>query len=139
MIPRTYPTTYETSNGRQQMVVYVLSSVSGLDRWVDYIPVKEIVTPSSINTTNNNGAILVDMLDSLNSKQAWKDYIPVYLDASATDAWQVSSVGFIPVNGTILPITVEYLDIQDSEALPQNILSAENSVDSGNNTGWVFV
>lgn len=139
MVPRCYPTTYETFNGRQQMVVYILPSVSGLKRWKDYIPIKEIVTPGSINTTNNNGAILVDMLDTLNNKQEWKDYIPVYLDSSATEAWQISSIGFIPVNGTILPVVVEYLDIQDSNALPANIFVAENSTDSGNNTGWTFV
>jgi hypothetical protein len=39
MIPRTFPSTY-ASNGQQQMVVHFLTSVAGLKRWSDYIPVK---------------------------------------------------------------------------------------------------
>lgn len=39
MIPRTFPSTY-ASNGQQQMVVYFLPSIAGLQRWLDYIPIK---------------------------------------------------------------------------------------------------
>lgn len=38
-----------------------------------------------------------------------------------------------------IPIEVEYLDIQDSNALPPFVFYATNSVDSGNNNGWGFL
>jgi hypothetical protein len=97
MIPRTYPSTFAL-NGQQQMVVYFLTSVAGLQRWVDYIPVK--LTQGGVeNSYNNNGYINVAVLPSLSSQtQAWKEYIPVYQDDVATDAWQVNSIGYIPYN-----------------------------------------
>lgn len=97
MIPRTYPTTYLTANGKQQMMVYFLGSVEGLERWSDYIPVKasSAVTVKE-NSYDNDGVILVKDIGSTFGKQAWKDYIPVYVDPLATDAWKVDIDGFIP-------------------------------------------
>lgn len=98
MIPRTYPTSLHSSTGRRQMVVYFLSSVTGLTRWVDYIPVQwgTANTPRE-NSTDTGGYLSVDSLSSTTGKQAWVDYIPVYLDASATGNWTIDSVGFLPI------------------------------------------
>lgn len=97
MIPRTYPSTFAT-NGQQQMVVYFLTGVVGLQRWVDYIPVK-LSAGGSENSYDNDGFIAVAIIPSLGGTvQSWKDYIPVYEDAAATDVWQVSSIGYIPYN-----------------------------------------
>jgi hypothetical protein len=98
MVPQTFPSTYETANGQQRMVVFFLSSVSGLEKWVDYIPVKFATLEAQENNSyNNNGVILVDPLSSTTNLQEWKDYIPVFADATADNAWTVSSDGFIPV------------------------------------------
>lgn len=98
MIPRTFPSTVNTTNNQTQMVIAVLSDVTGLQRWKDYIPVKEPSVVGSFNTYNNDGAIQVEEIASLSGKQAWKDYIPVYIDDSATDSWSVSNVGYIPAS-----------------------------------------
>lgn len=93
MIPQTYPSTYESYNGRTSMVVYELSSVIGLTEWIDYIPVKNALpSESEINTYGNNGAIQVDSLSSSTGLQAWLNYIPVYQKSTGT-AW----VDYIPV------------------------------------------
>jgi hypothetical protein len=96
MIPHTYPTVLDTTNNTRQMVVFYLSSVSGLVRWLDYIPVKESPLASpELNSFNTNGAIYVTGLSSTTGKQAWLDYVPVYEDSSATDAWSVNALGYI--------------------------------------------
>ena len=98
MVPRTFPSTYETPNGQQRMVVFFLSDVTGLEKWVDYIPVKfTTLEEQENNSYNNNGVILVDPLSSTTNLQEWKDYIPVFVDDTADNAWTVSSDGFIPV------------------------------------------
>jgi hypothetical protein len=98
MIPRTYPTTLNTTTGKRQMVVFFLSSISGLQRWKDYIPVAFASTfPGKEGSYNNDGYIAIDNLTSTTGKTAWVDYVPVYLDAAATDVWKVDSDGFIPV------------------------------------------
>lgn len=97
MVPRTYPSTLDTTTSNRQMVAYSLPSISGLIRWVDYIPVKVSAGPlSSANTYNNDGYIPIDFLASITGKSSWIDYIPVYIDTAATDSWQVSDAGFIP-------------------------------------------
>lgn len=95
MIPATYPTLLNASN-QTQLVCYLLSSVTELTKWIDYIPVK--VTGTVANSYNNNGFIAISALGSITGKTSWLDYVPMYVDASATDAWQSSSSGFIPVN-----------------------------------------
>jgi hypothetical protein len=107
MIPRTFPSTVSTENGKTQMVIAILSDVTGLQRWKDYIPVKEPLSVGSINTYNNTGAIQVEEIASLSGKQAWKDYIPVYVDESATAAWTVSALGYIPATPLLFnPLTL---------------------------------
>lgn len=120
MIPRTYPSTF-APNGQQQMVVYFLTSVVGLQRWVDYIPVK-LSAGGVENSYNNNGYINVAIVPSLGGTvQAWKDYIPVYQDAVATDAWQVSSVGYIPYNYSGFGDASLILDFTNGGALDSRV------------------
>jgi hypothetical protein len=120
MVPRTYPSTFAPS-GQQQMVVYFLTSVVGLQRWSDYIPVK-LSNGGVENSNNNNGYINVAIVPSLGGTvQAWKDYIPVFQDAAATDAWQVSSVGFIPYNYSGFGDASLILDFTNGGALDSRI------------------
>jgi hypothetical protein len=98
MIPVTYPSSVSTSK-ESQMVVFALPSVTGLQRWTDYIPVKLQATGADIaNSFNTNGYLACDFLVTTTGKQAWIDYIPVFVDNAATTAWQVSETGFIPFN-----------------------------------------
>ena len=93
MIPQTYPSTYESYNSRTSMVVYELTSVIGLQEWIDYIPVKNTLpSDSEVNTYANNGAIQIDSLSSSTGLQAWLNYIPVYQKSTGT-AW----LDYIPV------------------------------------------
>jgi hypothetical protein len=104
MVPRTFPSTYQTANGETRMVVFFLSSVSGLRKWVDYIPVKFTMLETQVNNSyNNNGVILVDPLSSTTNRQAWVDYVPVFVDANDTAAWRVDANGFIPVGFSTKP------------------------------------
>ena len=98
MIPRTFPSSV-ASNGSAQMIVYFLPSVSGLTRWVDYIPVQYTTASTSTteNTYNQNGYLPVASLSSITGLTPFKEYVPVYLDNSATDVWKVNITGFIPV------------------------------------------
>jgi len=98
MIPRTFPSTINTDTGKRQMVVFFITSTTGLERWKDYIPVNFVsdATPTE-GSYNNDGFIAVQALISTAGKQEWKDYIPAYYDSAATDSWQVNSVGFIPM------------------------------------------
>lgn len=98
MIPHVYPSRVNTTTGKREMVVHSLSSISGLQRWVDYIPVK--FTEDSFpreGTTENDGFIAVSYLDTVTGLVAYGDYVPVYIDHGATDAWIVSAIGYIPV------------------------------------------
>ena len=57
MLPVCYPSSPSPTTGLPEAVAYALSSVSGLTRWVDYIPVKLVGSPLGMNeqTTNLNG------------------------------------------------------------------------------------
>ena len=94
MIPRTYLSTF-ASNGQQQMRVYFLSSVTGLQRWADYIPVK-LTQGGTENSYANDGYIDVEVVGRSATDIPFKDYVPVYADSSASDAWQVNATGYIP-------------------------------------------
>lgn len=97
MVPRCYPTSYATANGKTRMVVNIITNISGLTRWVDYIPVKD-TAPYTANSYNNNGALDLDIKTDVTGLQAGKDYIRIFADAAATKPWQVSSDGYIPVS-----------------------------------------
>ena len=99
MIPRTFPSIIEAF--QTKMVVYVVPSITGLKAWIDYIPVKGVVTESATlaNTYANGGYQVVKSLDSLTGLQAWIGYIPVYEDASYNKPWSTDAGGYIPVGG----------------------------------------
>jgi hypothetical protein len=103
MIPRTFPSIIEAF--QTKMVVYVLPSISGLKAWIDYIPVKGVVTESATlaNTYANGGYQVVKSLESLTGLQAWIGYIPVYEDASYNKPWSTDAGGYIPVGGLFTP------------------------------------
>ena len=94
MIPRCFPTVPDVDDSQNLMVVYKLSSISGLARWSDFIPVK---TVSLTKKNSYDGQMYVSVLSSVTGKQAWKDYIPVYEDSSASKAWLCSADGYIPI------------------------------------------
>lgn len=94
MIPRTFLSTY-AANGQQQMAVKFLTDVTGLQRWADYIPVK-LTQGGSENTYANNGFIDVVSVTVTSTMRPFAEYVPVYVDSSATDAWQVNATGYIP-------------------------------------------
>jgi hypothetical protein len=78
------------------MVVMFLSDVAGKQKWLDYIPVK--LQGTVPNTYDNNGFIPVVATTATGETVPFKDYVPVFVDSSATDAWQVNNVGYIPYN-----------------------------------------
>lgn len=107
MIPHSYPSTISTVTGKRQMVAFFLSSVTGLQRWTDYVPVRY----ASFSTVRENsfdtaGAICIDSLASVTGKQAFVDYIPVFIDSAATDAWQCSAAGYLPITTSGGPLSL---------------------------------
>lgn len=96
MIPHTYPTVI--SGGQTKMLVYVLSSVAGLQAWIDYIPVKQ----DTAGLQNHyDGHILSNALTDITGKQAWVDYVPVYIVAGATEKYSTNSSGYIPLSDVL--------------------------------------
>ena len=59
MIPANYPSKLDENN-TTQMVVYYLSSVSGLERWKDYIPVQFDAVYDNGNSFGNNDVMIVE-------------------------------------------------------------------------------
>jgi hypothetical protein len=124
MIPRTFPSTY-ASNGQQQMVVHFLTSVAGLARWSDYIPVK-LVQGGPENSYS--GTIDVAVIPTLTADtQAWKEYIPVYVDDAGTDAWTVNAVGYIPYNYALFTDASMQLDLTNGGELDPRVTFTRTS------------
>ncbi len=130
MIPRTFPSSV-AANGSTQMIVYFLPSVSGLTRWVDYIPVKftTVASAATENTYNQDGYIPVASLSSIAGFTPFKEYVPVFLDGSAVDAdvWDVSITGFIPVGDAGIGGAALYLDFTATTTLDPRITFARSS------------
>ena len=102
MIPRTFPSQVDPSTKQTEMIVYFLSSVSGLARWTNYIPVKTVATNATKQgTTDVGGYQQIHILVSITGKSAWTDYVPVYEDASATVPWTTNANGYIPVAASV--------------------------------------
>ena len=97
MIPRTFPSTLNPITGQRQLVALFLNNITGLNRWVDYIPVNFGKGTTLVEGRyDNNGFIAIQEITSGIGLIPFEDYVPVFFDASATDTWQVSDVGFIP-------------------------------------------
>ena len=96
--------------------IYVLPDITGLVRWVDYIPVQETAGVGTANSYNDDGFLnATEVLDSITGLRAWVDYTPVYLDGTAP--WAVSSVGYIPFDeasqSLLLMETGDHLLLED--------------------------
>ena len=98
MVPVCFPSKISSTTGLREAVVFALSSVTGLVRWTDYIPVKLVASADAAleGRTDAGGFIPMDMLSSNTGMMGWVDYLPVYVDNSATDAWAITATGFIP-------------------------------------------
>lgn len=103
MLPVCYPSSPSPTTGLPEAVAYALSSVSGLTRWVDYIPIKLVSGALGVNeqSTNVGGFTPMRLLGSAIGMAAWSDYIPVYVDNSATEAWVTSATGYIPYANSV--------------------------------------
>lgn len=110
MIPRTFPSILEAL--QTKMVVYVLPSIEGKTTWIDYIPIKGVLSepPELANTYANDGFIVVKKLNSDAGLQEWLDYIPVFEDASFDKPWSTDEGGFIPTNRDELRANLETED-----------------------------
>lgn len=115
MIPATFPSVLDSSN-RTKMLVYQVPSITGLTRWVDYIPVKSPASESDLtlaNTYANEGFILTSKVNDITGLVPFKDYVPIYLDSTATKAWSADNDGYIPMSelaGLLLDFTTGSLD-----------------------------
>ena len=110
MVPTTFPSTLHPLTKQRQLVALFLGSVVGLQRWADYIPVNfGVGTTLTEGSYNNNGFIAMEAISSGVGLVPFKDYVPVFYDAQATDAWQVSTTGFIPygTSGVSSPPSLE--------------------------------
>lgn len=121
MIPRTYPS-IEAVNKQRQIIGFYLTSVTGLTKWVDYIPVKLVQSePAKENSYNNDGYVPVLSLSSVTGLVPFKDYVPMFVDNSATDAWATSIAGYIPTGLSGFGGATLGLDFTTTETLDPRI------------------
>lgn len=98
MFPWSAPS--EKASGDQaELRVFVIVPSGSQVRWVDYIPVSEVV-PTRVDSYDAAGAIRVEELESAAGLTAWVDYVPVSEDAAeASGKWRFDANGWIPVDG----------------------------------------
>jgi hypothetical protein len=70
----------------------MIYSITGLVRWVDYIPVKFVGTATD-NYAEAGGLSAINQSTGSN----WTDFIKCYEDTSATKAWKCEADGYIPL------------------------------------------
>jgi hypothetical protein len=83
----TFPSVYITlPNGATAMVVGEITSVTGLQAWIDYIPVTitQSTAAAKRNTFDYDGAINAQLLGSVSGLTAGIDYVKVYQVTSGT-------------------------------------------------------
>jgi len=129
----------------REMVVKQLASTSGLQRWVDYIPMKLATStrPAGEQTTDADGFIAINSLQDTSSGVAFKDWVPVYFDSDATDAWVVSDSGYIPVGASGGAIAIlqsfgsdAHVYLPGSSGVSLSGLLTNNYTDSTGSTGY---
>lgn len=98
MIPRSWPTRSDTGEP-SKVVVFELTSTTGLKAWTDYIPAAVKALPTAANRLkyNDDGYMGFHILADVTGLVAWRDYIPIDTVAYvAANAWRVNASGFIP-------------------------------------------
>lgn len=139
MIPRTYPST-DASNGQPQLIGYYLSSVIGLTRWVDYIPVR---FNSYLNGVENNynldGYIPVTTISSITGLTPFKDYVPLYIDNTSTDVWTSNVTGYVPIGLRKSVNASLELDFTKTEVLDSRITFTRASSATVTNSSGLIV
>ena len=145
MVPQTYPSILNPYTNMREMVVKQLASTSGLQRWVDYIPMKLATStrPAGEQTTDADGFIAINSLQDTSSGVAFKDWVPVYFDSDATDAWVVSDSGYIPVGASGGAIAIlqsfgsdAHVYLPGSSGAFLSGLLTNNYTDSNGSTGY---
>jgi hypothetical protein len=93
--------------------------VSGLQAWIDYIPVKK-VTGATRGSYNTTGSQFITELPDTTGLQAGLDYIPIYYDNSLSVPWSTDANGYIPVStdasGYNMTSAGDYFSTPDSVA-----------------------
>ena len=136
MIPRTFLSTY-ASNNQQQMAVVFLTDVTGLKRWADYIPVK-LAEGGSENSYANNGYIDVVTVVKTSAMRPFAEYVPVYVDSSATDAWQVNATGYIPYGYAGFGSANMVLDFTNGSALDSRVTFTRSTTGTRTNASGLI-
>lgn len=136
MIPRTFLSTY-ASNGQQQMAVVFLTDITGLKRWADYIPVK-LAQGGSENSYANNGYVDVVSVVKTSTMRPFAEYVPVYVDDSASDAWQVNATGYIPYGFAGFGDASMVLDFTNGAALDSRITFTRASTATRTNASGII-
>lgn len=98
MVPRTWPTRSDT-NEPTKVVVFELTSTTGLKPWIDYIPAAVKASPAAANRNeyNDDGYMGFHILASNAGLTAWRDYIPIdTVSYVAGNQWRINATGFIP-------------------------------------------
>lgn len=78
----------------------ILSDVTGLTEWVDYLPVKAETAGVSL-TYNNDGYLTSPSQSASPAGVKWVDYIPVYVVARSTP-WSTEADGYIPFEDVVV-------------------------------------
>lgn len=90
-----------SSASRVPRPVYVLPSVVGLRKWVDYLPVvvSGTSTAAQVGTYDDGGCLHTVGVESIEGLTAGVDYLPVYLvDEVEGKRWRYDDEGFIPIS-----------------------------------------
>lgn len=90
-----------SAGGGEAKIIYVLPSIEGLTRWVDYIPVS-VVLGCEAGRYDNDGCWSVEVISSTAGLTAWSDYTPVFEVIQTDNVWRYENDGWIPVN-TLTP------------------------------------
>lgn len=91
MLPRCYPI-----NTSGKVPLKVIADLTGLTKWVDYLPVKEVAaTGEKLNRYQEDGS-LDTAAAAAPSGVAWVDWLPAGVVVS-TKPWRAESDGHIPV------------------------------------------
>lgn len=87
MIPQTFPSRVDSTTNQTIWQVNVVLDVTGLKRWVDYIPVQIDATNDNKNSYGNNDVMLVEQ-NSAGTR----------VFAEGTVRWSANEDGYIPID-----------------------------------------